>query len=229
MKKGILIIVGLLALTTLNATDANDSYLLKEDRPVVNYNEAVTFIERGIEFYVFLNGDFDFNTRSNYNTIRNQRNRVRIDKDYNGRIRRVGNVFIHYDIRGNVKRIGNVFMRYKFGNLTKVGQLKIKYNRYGDPFFYGNVKRGRYSNHPINVDFNINLGDVCDYNDDYFYRSDFNRNYRQFSEDNDYYYYRALPNAKTGKRSKVLKRKKEGTSKRSSKKNYRRNYNTNKK
>lgn len=163
-----------------------------------NYNDAVNFFERGIEFFVFTNGDFDFDSRFNNRGLR-------INRDFNGRIRNVGNVFINYDFRGNVTRIGSVFIRYSRGLLTNVGDLRVRYDRWNYPVFYGNVRDFYYNN---GVRFNISFGDVCDYNDAYFYRNDFGRNYTQFREDNNFYYYRANSNARIGKRSTILKRRK---------------------
>lgn len=175
-------------------------------------NNAVSFVERGIEFYVFLNGDFDFNSLYknryyDYNGRRTKRRGIRIERDYHGNIKRVGNVFINYDHRGNVKRIGNVFMNYRRGNLTKVGGLRISYNRWGHPRFYGNVNNNDYYN-DSGVNVNVNFGDVCEYNDAYFYRNDFRNNYYKIREDHNFYYYKAKPNAKIGKRSSILKRRK---------------------
>ena len=211
MKKGILILLGMfMMVSTAEATIGEKS----TSKIGVNYryNDAITFYERGVQFHVFLNGDFDFNSHSSnsyydYNGYRTKRG-IRINRDFNGRVRSVGNVFINYDHRGNVKRIGNVFMRYNSGALTRVGSLKIKYNRWGDPYFYGRVKPNDRLYDGYGVNIGINLSDVCDYNDNYFYRPEFKRHYRQFKEDKNFFYYRAKPNANIGKRAKILKRRK---------------------
>ncbi|TYP96988.1 hypothetical protein C7447_1051 [Tenacibaculum adriaticum] len=217
MKKGIFLLIGLLSLTSISAKDINTT----NNNIGVNYpyNDAVTFTERSVEFLVYLDGNFDFNTHTrndryyDYNGMRINSG-VKIERDFRGRVRKVGAVFINYDVRGNVSRIGNVFMSYRFGQLSKVGHLKINYDRWGYPHFRGFVKTGRqynndyYYNNGLNI--NINLGDVCEYEDAYFYKRDFRNNYRQFKEDNNYFYYKAVPNAKIGKRNKILKRKKPG-------------------
>lgn len=187
-----------------------------------NYGtDVVTFVERGIKFHVFLNGDFDYNTRYSsstyydYNGRRTRRTRgIRIERDYRGRVKRVGNTFINYDYRGNVKRIGSIFIDYRHGQLVRVGNLKITYNRWGNPRFYGNVKHTNYYDN--NYGYNSYYGSIWDYNDDFFYKREFRNNYRKYKEDADFYYYKAVPNAKIGKRSKVIKRKK--SSKRKDKK-----------
>ncbi|MCI2227762.1 hypothetical protein MC378_01195 [Polaribacter sp. MSW13] len=210
MKKGVLILIGMfMMVSTVEAKNGNE--LPNRIGFNYSYDNSVNFIERGIEFFVFTNGDFDFNTLSNssyydYNGKRTRRTvGVKIDRDFRGRIRRVGNVFINYDLRGNVTRIGNIFMRYNRGKLTKVGDLQIRYDRMGYPVFYGNVKNYYYDN---DIKINLSFGDVFEYNDTYFYKRDFRSNYSQIREDNNFYYYKAKPNAKIGKRSKILKRRK---------------------
>lgn len=173
------------------------------------YNNAVNFIENGIEFYIFTNGDFDFNQIDayyDYNGARiNHNNHLRIERNFRGRISRIENIFIRYDFRGNVTRIGNVVMGYYRNRLTRVGDLSVRYDSYGYPIFYGNVRDFYYHN---GVRISINFGDVCDYNDAYFFHNDFRLNYNQFREDANFYYYRANTNAKIGKRSTILKRRK---------------------
>lgn len=212
MKKGILLFLSLLTLNSVTAKNTTTS----TSKIGVNYryDDVISFFEKGIEYHVFLNGDFDFNTHPrsdryyDYNGVRFRAGGVRIERDYRGRVRRVGNTFINYDGRGNVKRIGSVFMRYRYGQLIRVGNLKIKYDRWGNPRFYGRVKHRDYYNDDFGIDIDIRLGDVCDYDDVYFYRREFRDNYRQFREDDSFFYYRAVPNANIGRRSKILKRRK---------------------
>mgnify|MGYP003641945987 FL=1 len=200
MKKGILILLGMfMIVSTVEAKNGeNLSIKLNNETSYNLYNNAVNFFESGIEFFVFTNGEFDFDTRFNSRGIR-------VHRDFRGRISNVGNVYIRYDIRGNVTRIGDVLIRYSRGLLTNVGDLSVRYDHWNTPIFYGNVRNFYYNN---GVRFNVSFGDVCDYNDVYFSRNDFGRNYAQFREDNNYYYYRARPNAKIGKRSTIIKRRK---------------------
>ncbi|CAL2078739.1 conserved exported protein of unknown function [Tenacibaculum sp. 190524A02b] len=217
MRTGIFLLIALMSLGSINANNINKS----TSKIGVTYrnNEAVTFVERGVQFHVFLNGDFDFNTNYrdtryvDYYGRRSRVNRgVRIERDRDGKVRRIGNVFVNYDYWGNVTRIGSVFIKYRRGQLDRVGNLRVRYDRWGNPIYRGYVKNVRYYNdydgcsNDVNID--INIGDIYDYDDVYFYRRDFRRNYRKFREDNNFYYYRAVPNAKTGKRGKVLKRRK---------------------
>lgn len=157
-----------------------------------SYDNAVYFVERGIEFNVFLNGDFDFSTRRNfavYNRNRYGFNRnVRISRDFDGRIRRIGNV--------------NVRMNNFRGRLTRVGNLSIRYDRWGYPRFFGNVNSFR------NTRFNGNIGNVYFYNDPFFFNANFRRNYTKFREDRNFFYYKARPNARVENGKRIIKRRK---------------------
>lgn len=201
MKKGIFLLIALLSLTNLTATNTKNNIGVN-----YRYNDAVTFIERGIEFHVFLNGNFDFNTLRGNDVYYNGNQRTHIRRDNFGRIRQIGNAVINYGFNGNVTAIGNVPIRYRFGQLSSVGNLFVEYDRWGYPHYRGFVKQNRFYNDGFNV--NINLGTVCLYDDAYFYNRHFRNNYRQFREDANFFYYRAVPNAKLGNRNKILKRRK---------------------
>ncbi|KIX22579.1 hypothetical protein SY27_01730 [Flavobacterium sp. 316] len=173
--------------------------------PPVDYRfaEPIVFMERGIEFYVFPNGELDFNTvettssgiysrrnvnrtygapgvrtRGNtyYNSPRN--NGTKIEHDYMGRVRRVGNVFINYDSTGRVKRIGSVYMRYNSFALSQIGGLRIMYDRHGCIIdIVGFVNASNRSN---------------SYQSNNHYQATNHYEYGNGSNDNenDYYYYR---------------------------------------
>ncbi|MGC4039468.1 MAG: hypothetical protein QM710_01365 [Flavobacterium sp.] len=163
----------------------------EERRMGYSFDEPISFTERGIEFYVFPNGDFDFNTRPNdsqgdyyYKTAgkrvaatqsRNAGNYgVRIEQDSFGRVRRVGNTFINYDNRDRVSRIGTVYMKYNRTALAQIGGMRIVYNRRGEIVdTVGNIKGYSNSGYAYNYD---------DYNTNYS-ASNYN--------DNEYYYYKA--------------------------------------
>lgn len=210
MKKGILF---LFVFTTLNSFAI--THVEKHPTEVFGFgnrnNDAVSFFERGVRFHVFLNGDFDFDSRF----YRSRRNRnLRIFRDFRGRISRVGNVRIRYDFRGNVRRIGRVTMNYNRGWLTRVGNLTVDYNRWGDPLFFGNVGFDDFYNDyyngnswNVNVGFNWNVGAVCVYNDPFFYGNEFRNSYRRVREDNNYIYYRANDGTNVS-RDRILRRRK---------------------
>ena len=118
-------------------------------------NRPIKFRERGIALYVFTNGEFDFNThaypygnrRRGVNTTFGTNNNghiyygstnnnfgprgVRVEYDYYGRVRRVGNVFINYDTYGRIKRIGRVYIVYRHRRVARVGDKRLIYNRRG--------------------------------------------------------------------------------------------------
>ena len=163
-------------------------------------NEPIEFVERGILFYVFPNGDFDFNTRPNdshgdyyyrgANRNQNQNSNrenfgVLIENDSFGRIRRVGNTFINYDYNNRVARIGSVFMRYNRFALIQIGGLKLVYNRFGTIIdSYGSVKGFRnqgFTNSSYNTNGNYNSGHFNNYTDD-------DNEYQYFDNNASYYY-----------------------------------------
>ncbi len=160
MKKQVLFLaMVLLGITSATATTAGDAVFNGEDFNNARYRfaEPIVFIERGVEFLIFPDGTFDFNTEvlpevtndDDYYYKRNRRvtNRthgapgtryhledrgVLVRHDRLGRVRRIGNVFINYDRQGRIKRAGSVYMSYRRGQLKQVGNLRILHNRYGD-------------------------------------------------------------------------------------------------
>ncbi len=173
MKKITFLVAGIMLLTGT----ANASEIIKITDEVTrarfSFDEPISFMERGIEFFVFANGEFDFNTRpqdsqgdyffktAGKRTTSVERGRpvnygTLIEHDSFGRVRRIGNTFINYDSRDRVNRIGTVYMRYNRVGLLQVGGLKIVYNRRGDIVdTIGSVKGFRntgyvYNNHQGN-------------------------------------------------------------------------------
>ena len=215
MKKGLLLILGMLMMvSTAEATDGAKTNSKKGyyDRYGAR---SIQFMERGIKFYVFPNGEIDFKTHKKYKSQYYYRNghrykkripmrRIHINRDYYGRVRSVGNVFINYNRFGKVSRVGSVYIDYRHRRMTQVGGLHINYDRYGNRHFYGQVKP-RY-----NVHFRTNrfIGSIFDYNDNFFYDDDFYNDYEDYGEDDDYYYYKSKSNKKDSKKGKVIKRKK---------------------
>lgn len=137
----------LFGMTSATGTTAGYAVLNGEDFNTDRYRfaEPIVFIERGVEFLIFPDGSFDFNTeisnnassiyyrrntrRSSINTtygVPSTGNRVHysaprprgvvITHDANGKVRRIGNVFINYDRIGRIKRAGSVYMSYQRGN-----------------------------------------------------------------------------------------------------------------
>ena len=164
----------------------------------IDYRDAepIIFKERGIEFMLFPNGEFDFNTRpsgpryavngtngapSTRGYYGTSERGIRVEHDNFGRVRRVGNVYINYDAFGRVKRIGTIYMSYNSFAVTKVGNMRIVYDRRGrivDVYGFINHANGGYNYNPGThySGGNGHYDDDDDYGDDY--------------NDDDYYYYR---------------------------------------
>ena len=202
MKKITLLVASIFLIGSgvANATERNNG------RSPVDFRNAdpIVFTERGVEFYVFPDGQFDFNTRPSngemynksgrrngpnmtYGAPANGQNRnygVKVEHDYSGKVRRIGNVFINYDANDRIKRVGSVYMTYNRYALTQVGGLQIIYNRRGEIVdFVGAVNGGRayqYSqnNNGSNHDYGHNQNSN-NYDDD--------NNQNTTSEDNIYY------------------------------------------
>lgn len=109
---------------------------------VRGYGNSFIFMEAGIEFSVFPDGQFDFympqygpnvnvginrpgfslsfNTGFNYNPY--------VQYDSFGAIVQIENTPIYYDFYGRVNQIGNIFINYNgFGRVNRIGGLNIFY------------------------------------------------------------------------------------------------------
>ncbi|WP_299554883.1 hypothetical protein [Seonamhaeicola sp.] len=234
MKKLVLLLASLLmGLTTVTASEFHHGKKRKHLNKTKHYRyvQPIVFIERGVEFLIFPDGSFDFNTNINDNYYRynnyNRRNNVNvtfgapnryfrynnygnrgmsISHDRDGRVRRIGNVYLNYDRYGKIKRAGTVYMNYNRGNgrLNQVGGLSVDYNRWGEIVrTHGRVNRfndyqGIYSrdmDHPFKK-HKHRYDDDCDEDDDWYDDDDI------YYNDDQYYYYK-----QNGKVKKHLKRK----------------------
>ncbi|XMO86113.1 hypothetical protein AAFN75_15090 [Algibacter sp. AS12] len=161
MKRVVLVFASLLiGLTTASATETNTHKptIKVEKRKSNQLSQPIKFIENGVEFLIFSDGSFDFNTKhtKHFNPLPYNKNKYRnksyrgpnanvqytrfsnkgltITHDRFGKIKRIGHVNINYDRYGRITRAGTVNMSYeskKHGDLTKVGGLKVEYNRKG--------------------------------------------------------------------------------------------------
>lgn len=197
MKKITLLVASLLLVGSV----ANASEIIKfsdERSFITNYDdEPITFVERGIEFYIFPDGQFDFNTEptvgndlyyrngrrstaantnATYGAPRtNSVQGVRIEHDSEGRIRRIGNVFVNYDAYDRIKRIGSVYMTYNRYALSQVGGLQLIYDRRGRIIdMVGSVKGAAYA--ASNNGNSYYYGSSSQYgnsnNNNYYYKED---------------------------------------------------------
>ena len=210
MKKNAVVLallIGMFGIVNANETANNKTISLETSR--YGYMEPFEFTERGVVFYVFPNGEFDFNTQPQYRRTRRGNSHVnisygaprsythaggiRIEHDHLGRIRRVGNVFMNYDRSGRIKRIGSVYMNYRYNLLRNIGGLHIYYNP------HHRVIRTTGSIKP-RIGCHFCGSHTCSINhysgNDYYYHSDSDNNWQN---DDDMYYY------KNGKEKKKKK------------------------
>jgi len=148
MKKLLVLAVLFLGGITAQANTVTD--LDHNQQKGIRYNQSqpVTFVQRGIRFFVHTNGEFDFKLpRANYygrrgNTYDNSpgttygvnypyRSNRLVRYDYWGNVKQVGRNHIYYNRRGKVNRIGNVNLRYRNGRLHSVGNMYVSYDRWG--------------------------------------------------------------------------------------------------
>jgi hypothetical protein len=198
MKKITFLVASIFVIGSSIAYAAEKIDFSVERRSLVDFRNAdpIVFTERGIEFFVFPDGQLDFNTRPNtsgdmyykskgknganktYGAPGNNRKGnygVRVEHDHMGRVRQVGNVFINYDANDRVKRIGSVYMTYNRYALERVGGLEIMYNRRGQIVDIVGAVKG---------DSGYAYGQSYNQNNDYGYDNNQNTN------DDDHYYYR---------------------------------------
>jgi len=207
MRKITLLVAGLLLIGNVTIASEKNVLIGNEEgyRFITDYRDAdpIVFKEKGVEFFIFLDGQFDFNTQPTVSGIRNRTENmngtygapgvrtvtvsntyygpargVRVEHDNQGRVRRVGNVFINYDAYGRVKRVGSVYMKYNSFALKQVGNMKIIYNRRGQIIdITGFVN---YYNQGNNYNFGGN-GNGNGYG---------NGNNNNYDSDEDFYYYK---------------------------------------
>ncbi len=217
MKKLVLLFAGLLMgltpVSVLAETTSADKGKRLDITKRYREMQPILFVERGVEFMIFPDGSFDFNTNYGNQTYRPRTRRasinttfgtpgrrvhystptsrgVLITHDYDGKVRRIGNIFINYDRFGRIKRAGSVYMKYdknRHRQLRQVGGLHVKYNRWGK--IIRTTGHVNFSNQGCGIcdtpECSINHFD--DYDNDWY-------------DDDDDFYYRS--NKKTKKRHK---------------------------
>jgi hypothetical protein len=114
----------------------------------VNYasENAINFVENGITFSIFKNGEFDFylNSRTkgvtlNYNGPNAS---ISFNAGYNyeayvqydqfGAVIQIENTPVYYDQFGRISQVGIININYNHGRLMRVGGLYLHYNFYGN-------------------------------------------------------------------------------------------------
>ena len=208
MKKLVLLFTAVsMGLTTVTAE--NKSASQGEDL-IVNHNyfvQPILFVERGVEFLIFPDGSFDFNTQldytngdtyyrktsnqrrsinttfgapGTYNTYYGPRNNGTVVlHDRSGKVRRIGYVFLNYNRQGQIKRLGSVYVSYnRQGLVSRIGGMRLIYNRHGRLIrTIGHVNRYNTS-FMLDNNYGNPYGSPIDNDHDYDYNND------------DFYYYR---------------------------------------
>ena len=157
MKRVLLVFASLLiGLTTATATEQNNqNSKTKFEKKKKNnrFAQPIMFMERGVEFLIFPDGSFDYNTNNdnnnyddtyyrsnsrrsninvsyrgpnssiNYSSNRYPKRGVSISRDRDGAVRRIGNVYLNYDRYGRITRAGSIFMRYDRGKYSDLSQV----------------------------------------------------------------------------------------------------------
>lgn len=163
-----------------------------------SYGDSFTFVERGVTFSVFQNGEFDFyiNPRNDFQIgYRNRNVNISFNSGYNydayvqydayGAIIQVEDIPIYYDYYGRVRRIGNINLSYQYGRLARLGGMFVHYDNYGYYSYYtgyiNNYNR-TYSYHPYHNYFSRPLFEfrVVSYKP---YRSHYNPNRYRYYRD----------------------------------------------
>lgn len=141
MRKIILLFIVLFSFSISFAKNKSDGYTNFKKS---NYGESYTFVERGITFSVFQNGEFDFYiaprgqasanlnlgaVNISYNSGYNYDAYVQYD-DY-GAIVQIESLPIYYDYYGRVNRVGSIRIGYNTNRLVRIGNLNVYYNNYG--------------------------------------------------------------------------------------------------
>ena len=169
------------------------------------YNNSVIFVENGITFSIYPDGEFDFYMDNQVNfgaNVNIGRANVTFNSgfDYSpfvqyddyGAVIQIENVPVFYDYYGRVSQIGGINVWYNNGRLRRVGGLYVYYNNRG--LFsrfngYINVYNRYYTYNPFHTYFaRPALGFCLVYNRPYrryyapvrytYYRP-YNRNYRR--------------------------------------------------
>ncbi|MDO6596839.1 hypothetical protein Q4512_07915 [Oceanihabitans sp. 2_MG-2023] len=228
MKKLVLLFTGMLmTLTTVTAAEKITATQKQgEDLNISRYSfiQPIQFVERGVEFLIFPDGSFDFNTNLDYTqgdtyyrapNPRTTTTRTRsVNTTFgapgtrvtysNSSIRPTGGVIITHDRDGKVRRIGNVFVNYnREGQVKRLGSVYINYNRQGLLTQVGGLQiRYDRNNNIIAITGHVNYSNqgYNVFNSGYASNNDWDNNHNDYNND-DFYYYKK--DGKTVKQEKL--------------------------
>ncbi|HMB64044.1 MAG TPA: hypothetical protein VKN36_13275 [Eudoraea sp.] len=137
MMKKIVLLITALALSTMStmAATAENKVALSN---AYRYDNSFIFVENGITFSVYPDGEFDFYIDS---YVSGRKNGITFNSGYDyspyaqyddyGAVIQVENVPVYYDYYGRVTQIGSVDINYRNGRVRRVGGLHVYYNHNG--------------------------------------------------------------------------------------------------
>ena len=162
------------------------------------YGNSFIFVEQGVEFAVFPDGQFDFNVDRygpNFSAYRNFNGiSISFNTGYSydafvqyddfGAVIQIENVPVYYDYYGRIIQAGNVHIRYNNrGFVSRVGGMIVHYNRYHRFSHYTgfiNIYNRHYVYRPWHAYYAIPRVDFCVI---------YNRPYRRYYTPVRYTYY----------------------------------------
>ena len=142
MKHLVLLIAAFfVGVTSTTAASAENEFAF---RNVYGYSNSFIFVNNGITFSVYPDGEFDFyiNNRVNFSAgIGVGGAGVTFNSGYNynpfvqyddfGAVIQIENMPVYYDYYGRVSQIGDVNIWYRNGRVRRIGGMRVFYNNFG--------------------------------------------------------------------------------------------------
>lgn len=183
------------------------------------YVEPIMFIEHGVEFLIFPDGSFDFNSNLNMSSkahnptyykdnislrrssVKGIQGATKNSHSYYRATRNQG-VIIQHDHNGKVTRVGDVFVNYdRAGKVKRLGSVYMNYDRSGKLSQVGDlhVRYNRWDE-IVSTQGVVNRANTNNRYETYYTTAQASPVYSYYSTQDDYYYYK--------KGGKVKKQKK---------------------
>lgn len=163
MKNFVILFTGLLFSYNANALIIDNQSC---NEYLSNYGKSFIFNEKGVEFSIYPDGQFDFYVDNQINNLNININSPGINISFNsgydydsyvqyddyGAIVQIENVPVFYDYYGRIVQAGDVYINYNnYGKISRIGKLYVYYNQNGNFINYN--------------------GYINEYNRTYIYRS----------------------------------------------------------
>ncbi|HET8738022.1 MAG TPA: hypothetical protein VFM69_15635 [Pricia sp.] len=192
MKSALLFLSAIiLGSSGVQANAAHEDEATVSENRAYRYNDSFIFVENGITFSVYPDGEFDFYIED---YVTGSRNGVTFNTGYDyspyaqyddyGAVIQVENVPIFYDYYGRVSQIGDVNINYRNNRVRRIGGLHVYYNHRGFYDYhtgYINVFNRHYIYRPFHAFFARPAVGLC---------LVYNRPYRRYYSPIRYTYYR---------------------------------------